>query len=110
MKTWTGFSLSPVRRFPNVLFLRRPSTSDHIKPPVISYCGVARRRLRWMAETIRRRPAGFVSATQLTAQVPGSDITAVGTATVTVANLDGQTSNSAAFTITAPQHPNTSCV
>ena len=44
----------------------------------------------------------FVSATQLTATVPPSQIASAGTATVTVVNPGGATSNAAAFTINAP--------
>ncbi|MCS6881536.1 MAG: IPT/TIG domain-containing protein [Chloroflexaceae bacterium] len=49
------------------------------------------------------RPTTFVSATQLTAQIPASDIAAAGTASITVVNPapGGGTSNSVTFTINA---------
>ena len=45
------------------------------------------------------RTTTFVSATQLTAAIPASDIAAAGTAQVTVANPGGGTSNALTFTI-----------
>ena len=45
----------------------------------------------------------FVSATQLTAAIPASDIAAAGTAQVRVANPGGGTSNALTFTITSPR-------
>src|SRR5262249_46225750 len=42
----------------------------------------------------------FVSATQLTATVPAADLVEEGTASVTVANMPGGTSNARTFTIT----------
>jgi len=47
------------------------------------------------------RTTTFVSANQLTAMIPSTDITAVGTATVTVTN-GGAVSNGATFTIQTP--------
>ena len=48
------------------------------------------------------RTTTFVSATQLTAAIPASDIAAAGTAQVRVANPGGGTSNALTFTITSP--------
>jgi Domain of unknown function (DUF1929)/Kelch motif len=48
------------------------------------------------------RTTTFVSATQLTAAIPASDISAAGTAQVRVVNPDGATSNALTFTITSP--------
>ena len=45
------------------------------------------------------RTTTFVSATQLTAAIPASDIAAAGTAQVTVVNPGGSTSNALTFTI-----------
>jgi hypothetical protein len=45
------------------------------------------------------RPTTFVSATQLTAQIPATDIAAAGTASVTVGNPGGPVSNALTFTI-----------
>lgn len=60
-------------------------------------------KVRWNGN---ERQTSFGSVAQLTAQIPASDLLAVGTANVTVANPDGQTSNSVAFTITAPLRQN----
>ena len=46
------------------------------------------------------RTTTFVSATQLTAQIPATDIAAAGTASVTVQNPGGAVSNALTFTIT----------
>jgi len=45
------------------------------------------------------RTTTFVSATRVTASIPGSDIAAAGSAPVTVRNPDGQTSGAQTFTI-----------
>src|SRR4030095_11897648 len=47
------------------------------------------------------RSTTFVNGTQLTAAIPASDISAAGTAQVTVANPGGSTSNALTFTINA---------
>lgn len=47
----------------------------------------------------------FVSATQLTATVPGNLITNIGTASITVQNPGGSLSNSATFTIASTASP-----
>ncbi|HWQ34347.1 MAG TPA: IPT/TIG domain-containing protein [Blastocatellia bacterium] len=59
--------------------------------------------VRWNGQN---RTTTFVSATQLTAAIPASDIASAGTATVTVLNPDSQTSNGAGFTINAAQSGN----
>ena len=46
------------------------------------------------------RPTTFVSASQLTAQIPATDLAAGGTAPVTVLNPSGAVSNALTFTIT----------
>jgi len=53
------------------------------------------------------RPTTFVSASQLTASIPASDISAAGTATVTVVNPEpgGGVSNGVAFTIGVAPKP-----
>ncbi|HMV46210.1 MAG TPA: Ig-like domain-containing protein, partial [Blastocatellia bacterium] len=60
-------------------------------------------KVRWNGT---ERGTVFISATQLTAQIPGGDIAAIGTAMVMVANPDGQISNSVAFSVTAPPRQN----
>ncbi len=54
-----------------------------------------------------QRATDFVSANQLTASIPASDISAAGTATVTVANPEpgGGISNTVSFTINAAPKP-----
>lgn len=47
----------------------------------------------------------FVSATQLTARIITSDVSAAGSATITVRNPDGKISNNATLTITAANQP-----
>ncbi len=53
------------------------------------------------------RPTTYVSATQLTAEIPAADIAGAGTATVTVVNPvpGGGTSSGQTFTITAADNP-----
>ena len=46
------------------------------------------------------RTTTFVSTTRVTAAIPASDVAAAGTASVSVRNPDGQTSNALAFTVT----------
>jgi uncharacterized protein (TIGR03437 family) len=58
--------------------------------------------VQWNASALS---ATFASASQLTALVPPSLIATRGTASVTVSNPGGATSNSATFTIAAPQAP-----
>ncbi len=55
------------------------------------------------------RPTTFVSATQLTATIPASDVATAGTAQVTVVNPapGGGTSSAIAFTIQSPPPPTT---
>jgi hypothetical protein len=55
--------------------------------------------VRWNGSN---RTTTFVSATQLQATIPATDIASPGSATVTVQNPDAQISNGATFTITAP--------
>ncbi len=57
-----------------------------------------------------RRPTTFVSATQVTATIPGTDIFAAGTAQVQVRNPDGGTSNSLTFTISSSGSLNISSI
>ncbi len=52
--------------------------------------------VRWNGSN---RTTAFVSASQLTASIPASDIASPGTATVVVANPGGSISNSLAFTV-----------
>ena len=53
-----------------------------------------------------RTPTTFVNETQLTAQIPATDIAAAGTASVTVGNPGGAASNALTFMITqAPPAP-----
>ena len=47
----------------------------------------------------------FVSATQLTATIPASDVLTAGTALITVTDPDQQTSNAIAFSITGSNNP-----
>ncbi|MEP7342740.1 MAG: IPT/TIG domain-containing protein [Acidobacteriota bacterium] len=60
--------------------------------------------VRWNGSA---RTTIFVSANQLTAQIPGSDIATTGTASITVVNSapGGGTSNSVNFTISQAQNP-----
>jgi len=51
------------------------------------------------------RTTTFGSATQLTAAIPATDVTAAGSAQVTVTNPDGSGSNAATFTITSAPAP-----
>ena len=60
---------------------------------------VSNAKVRWNGG---ERPTTFVSATQLTAQIPATDLSQAGTALITVLNPDGQFSNSASFTINPP--------
>lgn len=55
--------------------------------------------VRWNGSN---RTTTFVSGTQLTAQIPASDITVAGTASVSVAAASGGVSNSLSFTINNP--------
>ncbi|CAN5484457.1 hypothetical protein BH10ACI4_BH10ACI4_09170 [soil metagenome] len=48
------------------------------------------------------RTTTYVSATQITAAIPASDVAAAGTAQVIVANPDGQKSSAASLTVSAP--------
>jgi Domain of unknown function (DUF4082)/Galactose oxidase-like, Early set domain/Divergent InlB B-repeat domain/Kelch motif len=48
------------------------------------------------------RSTTFVSATQLSAAIPATDVAAAGTAQITVANPGGAASNAVAFTVTSP--------
>ena len=48
------------------------------------------------------RSTTFVSATQLTAAIPATDVAAADTAQITVANPGGAASNAVAFTVTSP--------
>jgi len=57
------------------------------------------------------RPTTFGSATQVTASIPATDISASGTPQVTVVNSDGRASNALTFTVgDAPQPPATSSI
>ncbi|MGI9046418.1 MAG: IPT/TIG domain-containing protein [Burkholderiales bacterium] len=51
------------------------------------------------------RPTTFISATQLTATIPATDIATAGTASVTVTAPDGIVSNAIAFTISGADNP-----
>ncbi|TFZ02667.1 DUF1929 domain-containing protein [Ramlibacter henchirensis] len=56
------------------------------------------------------RPTTFVSATQLTAAIPATDIVTAGTAAVSVLNPGGAASGTSTFTITANTTTPTTCV
>lgn len=60
--------------------------------------------VRWNGQS---RPTTFANSTQLTAQIPASDLASVGTATVTVFTppAGGGESNSLTFTIAPPPNP-----